>query len=195
MHAKILTALAITLAVMTAGLNTEAKAAPASYVLEPQNSVVGFETDFGKDKISGQMPVTKADLTLDFANVAASRFAVTLDASGSNASFPFAAQALKGPKVLDTAEFPLITFVSTSVKANDKGAAVTGNMTIRGVTRPATMQAEIWRQKGQVEGDFSRLTIRLTGAMLRSDFGATGWSDMVGDQVRLDIVARIALVK
>ncbi len=172
-----------------------AMAAPQTYKLQPDLSSVGFETDFGPDKITGTMPITKADLTLDFAQVAASKVAVTLNAAGSKASFPFAAQALKGPKVLDTAEFPEISFVSTGVKADAQGATVAGNITIRGVTRPASFHAEIYRQQGSVEGDQSHLTIRLTGRILRSDFGAVGWHDLVGDEVRLNILAGIERTK
>ncbi|MES2432965.1 MAG: YceI family protein [Pseudomonadota bacterium] len=167
-------------------------AAPAKYTLQPEASLVGFETDFGSDKISGEMPITRADLTLDFKNVSASHVAVTLDAAHADASFPFAAQAMKGPKVLDSADFPQISFESTSVSSKGEGAEVKGQVTIRGVTKPMVMQAMIWRQKGHDAGDLSHLTIRLTGAVNRSDFGAVGWSDMVGDQVRLDILARIA---
>jgi polyisoprenoid-binding protein YceI len=98
---------------------------------------------------------------------------------------------MKGPKVLDTAEFPEISFVSTGVQAQAQGATVSGNITIRGVTQPASFHAEIYRQQGTAEGDLSHLTIRLTGAVLRSSFGAVGWHDMVGDEVRLDILARI----
>lgn len=167
-------------------------AAPARYALEAQASTVGFETDFGPDRISGRMPVTRADLTLDFDRVANSQVDVTLDVSRAEASFPFAAQAMKGPKVLDAASYPEITFTSTAVRASGAGAVVTGNVTIRGVTRPVTLDAMIWRQQGSAEGDLSHLTIRLTGTIRRSDFGATGWSDLVSDKVRLDILARVA---
>lgn len=170
-------------------------AAPATYALEPENSSVGFETDFGTDKITGRMPVSRADLTLDFDKVSASTLEVTLNVAGADASFPFAAQALKGPKVLDAAEFPTMTFKSSSVRAKGAGAVVQGMLTIRGIAKPVTMQAEIYRQKGYKEGDLSHLTIRMRGAVNRSEFGATGWSDMVGDQVRLDILARIARVE
>ena len=175
-------------------IQTVAFAVPATYALEPENSTVGFETDFGVDKITGRMPVTRADLTLDFDKVAASTIAVTLNVAGADASFPFAAQALKGPKVLDARQFPTMTFQSTSVRAKGDGAVVQGLLTIRGIAKPVTMQAEIYRQKGYQDGDLSHLTVRLRGAVNRSDFGATGWSDMVGDQVRLDILARIARV-
>ena len=169
-----------------------ALSAPARYVLEPAASSVGFETDFGPDRITGRMPVTRADLTLDFEQVANSTVAVTIDVRNAEASFPFAAQAMKGPKVLDAQAFPEITFASTSVRKAGDGATVEGNVTIRGVTRPMTLAAQIWRQADSEAGDLSRLTVRLVGQVTRSAFGATGWSDMVGDEVRLDILARIA---
>lgn len=176
-------------------LATPALAAPAKYALDEQASTVAFETDFGPDRITGKMPVTRADLTLDFDKVANSNVAVTLDVSNAQASFPFAAQAMKGPKVLDARSYPEITFASTSVRKAGEGATVEGNVTIRGVTRPMTLAAQIYRAQGSEAGDLSHLTVRLTGAVNRSDFGATGWNDMVGDQVRLDILARIARVE
>ena len=181
--------LILTLALMLA--TSAVYASPAAYHLQPDQSSVGFETDFGPDKINGTMPITAADLTLDFAHVAASKVSVTLDAAGASASFPFAAQAMKGPKVLDTAEFPAISFTSTAVKQDGQGATITGMITIRGVAQPATFHAEIYRQQGTADGDLSHLTIQLTGAVQRSAFGAVGWHDMVGDEVRLNILARI----
>ena len=171
-----------------------AAALPVDYQLQADASEVGFSVDFGPDQITGQMPVTLADLTIDFDRLADCRFEVALDVGGTKASFPFAEQALKGPKVLDAAEHPTITFRSTAVRAMGEGAAVDGILTIRGVEKPVTLTATIYRQKGTVEGDRSRLTVHLVGAVNRSDFGAVGWADMVGDQVRLDIMARIARV-
>lgn len=167
-------------------------AKPVPYVLEPAESVVGFETDFGPDLITGAMPVKSADLVIDFDRVENCRIAVALDVAGAQASFPFAAQAMKGPKVLDAGAFPEMSFRSTSVRTEGDAARVEGELTIRGVTRPVVLKAEIYRQKGTVAGDLRQLTVRLTGAVQRSDYGATGWSDMVGDEVRLVILARIA---
>ena len=172
-----------------------AVAQTSRYAIEPENSSVGFETDFGPDKITGRMPVTQADLSLDFGNVTRSTVAVTLDVSRAQASFPFAAQALKGPKVLDARTFPSITFASTSVQGGGETARIEGDLTIRGVTRPVALDATLYRQQGFALGDNSHLTIRLTGRVLRSDYGATGWADLVGDEVRLDILARIAEVE
>ncbi len=171
-----------------------ALAVPVDYHLQPDVSSVGFAVDFGSDQITGQIPVTLADLTIDFESLVNCRFEVALEVTGTKASFPFAEQALKGPKVLDAASFPGITFRSTAVRADGDGAAVDGIITIRGVEKPITLTATIFRQQGTVAGDRSLLTVHLVGAVNRSEFGATGWSDMVGDQVRLDITARIERV-
>ncbi|MGL5012356.1 MAG: YceI family protein [Paracoccaceae bacterium] len=173
-------------------LAAPASAAPVNYILEPERSTVGFETDFGQDTITGRMPVAQANLTLDFDNVGNTTIAVVLDVSRASASFPFAAQALKGDSVLDAQSFPTITFTSTRVRRQGENAEVQGDLTIRGVTRRVTMTATIFRPEGQPEGDNSRLTVQMRGAVQRSDFGATGFADMVSDEVRLDIVARIA---
>lgn len=169
-----------------------AQAAPVPYDLQADLSTVGFETDFGPDHITGAMPVKSARMLLDFDQVRNSVIDVSLDVIHADASFPFAAQAMKGPKVLDATAFPEMVFRSTSVQRAGQGATVDGTLTLRGVTRPVTLTATIYRQSGTEAGDRSHLTIRLTGKVNRSDFGATGWNDMVGDEVRLIITARIA---
>ena len=79
-------------------LAAPAAASPASYVLEPDISSVAFETDFGPDHITGKMPLLRADLSLDFDQVARSKVDVAVDVTGADGSFPFAAQAMKGPR-------------------------------------------------------------------------------------------------
>lgn len=182
----------LALAALLTGLTgAPALAATTDYTLDPTASTVAFETDFGPDIITGTIPLLIADVELDFDQVRNCTVSVTLDVSGATASFPFAAQALKGPKVLDARSYPQMSFQSTSVTPAGADADVTGNMTIRGVTREVTLRAEISRPRGSAADDFSRLTVRLTGRVNRSDFGATGWSDMVGDEVRILITARI----
>lgn len=186
---RLIAALIALLAIL-APMRTDA--APRRYALQPDQSSVGYETDFGSDKITGTMPMTQADLTLDFAALANSTVAVTLDAAKATASFPFAAQAMRGPLVLDTANHPQITFVSVDVHPVGDGAEIDGALTMRGVTRPVTLIAALYRQHGAATGDLTHLEVHLSGTIHRSDFGATGWSDMVGNDVRLNIVALLA---
>lgn len=171
-----------------------AAAAPNAYRLDAPASEVRFEVDFGTDIITGRMPVAEAALLLDFDAPADSRVAVTLNAAEAEAAFPFATQALRGPSVLNTADFPEIRF-ETSIFRAEPGpgarATVTGNLTIRGVTRAVDLEAEIFRQQGREAGDLSALSVDMRTAVSRADYGATGWSDLVGDEVRIRIIARI----
>jgi polyisoprenoid-binding protein YceI len=179
------------LALVAMFLALPAQAAITAYQLDPAASTVAFETDFGPDKITGSIPLEKADLSLDFDNVTNCTVDVALDVTGAQASFPFAAQALKGPKVLAAKDHPRMTFESTSVKGAGDAADVTGNLTIRGVTKTVTLRAQLFRPQGSAATELDHLTVKLTGRVNRSDFGATGWSDMVGDEVRISITARI----
>jgi polyisoprenoid-binding protein YceI len=168
-----------------------ALAGTVAYKMDAANSTVAFETDFGPDKITGSIPLEKADLRLDFASVTNCTVEVALDVTGAQASFPFAAQALKGPKVLAAKDHPRMTFESTSVKGAGDAAEVTGNLTIRGVTKTVTLKAQLFRPQGSSPDDLDHLTVKLSGKVNRSDFGATGWADMVGDEVRIQITAHI----
>ena len=166
---------------------------PVRYDLVPSESRVGFIWSFGPDRIRGEMPVSAADVVIDFDRVAASRVGVDIDVSRAEAGFPFADQAMKGPKVLWSDRFPTIAFRSTRVTAHGGArATVEGDLTIRGVTRTVALDATVYRSEGSLPEDLDHLTILLKTRVSRAAFGADGWSDMVGDTVDLEILAAIA---
>lgn len=170
---------------------TWAEASPQAYRLDPAQSVVGFGWRFGPDHLQGRMPILKADLVLDFRHLAGCQIKVVLDATQVEAGFPFATQAMRGPKMLDAAHFGQIRFVSRSVIAESGGARVEGDLTLRGVTRSVVLHASFHGKVGADPSTLPHLQVLLTGRLNRSDFGATGWSDMVDDGVDLSILAAL----
>lgn len=170
---------------------TAAVAKPQPYLLQKEDSSVGFSWFLGKDEVKGQMPVARADIVLDFNSLQNSQVFVAVDVSNAQAGFPFASQGMKSPKVLWADKYPEIIFESTGMRRNGDGAFVDGNLTVRGVTKPVVFDAQLFRQAGTEAGDRSRLSILLTGSLSRSEFGADGWSDLAGDTVKLSIRARI----
>jgi len=113
------------------------QAATRTYSIDAEGSLVQFSWDFGKTEVRGRMPVVMADASIDFERLGRSNVAVALDAGNAEAGFVFATQAMRGPRVLDTKAFPLISFVSTSVtRTAPTKARIDGNVTIRNVTRP-----------------------------------------------------------
>ncbi|MEL7013778.1 MAG: YceI family protein, partial [Pseudomonadota bacterium] len=165
--------------------------APENYTLNAAQSVVAFTYNFQGNPSEGRMPVKDARMELDLRNVPASHVEVTLDASEAKAGFLFATQAMKGPNVLNTDQFPEIHFRSTKITGDLRGAEIQGDLTIRDVTRPVTLRAGLYRQEGTEKGDRSRLIVQLNGKVSRAAFGAGGFPGFVDDMINLNIIARI----
>ncbi|MEL6522963.1 MAG: YceI family protein, partial [Pseudomonadota bacterium] len=174
-----------------ATIASTAEAAPTEYRLDPAESVVGFTYDFQGRDVDGRMPVAKADLSIDFNNLSASRALVELDVRKAKAGFAFATTALRGPNVLNSNRHPRIRFVSTRFGRTSEGAWVDGEMTIRGVTRLVRLQARFFRTPEADLSDLSSLDVLLTGSVDRFSFGASGFPAYVGPNIDIRIKARI----
>lgn len=167
------------------------QASPHNYLLDPAQSKVGFSYEFSGAPKQGQMPVKSSDMRLDLRNISASQVSVTLSAHDAKAGFIFATEAMKGPQVLHTQEFPEITFTSTKITGTLSKAKISGKLTIRGVTRNVTLDAGLFRQSGTDAQNRNNLVVHLTGTINRHDFGASGFPSYVGDLITLNIQAQI----
>ncbi len=164
------------------------------YVLQREQSRVGFTYWFGANSDTGTMPVSTADLWIDLDRPQNSSVDVTLDAHGARTGFFAATQALRGESILHTRAFPFIRFRSTRITPQGDGARVEGDVTIRGVIRPLTLEARFFRPVGTALGDHDNLVILLSGSISRSNFGADGFADQVGDTVNIRILAHMRRV-
>ena len=79
---------------------------------------------------------------------------------------------LQSPDFFDVANFPKITFVSTSVKDGGAGIVVDGNLTIKDVTKPISIEFEY---TGTATDPFGNARFGFEGAseINRKDFGLT----------------------
>ncbi|MCG6885334.1 MAG: YceI family protein [Silicimonas sp.] len=171
-------------------LATAAAADPVPYRLLADQSRVGFTWYFGEDPVPGTMPVSSADIVLDFDQPANSRVLVAVNAAKSSAGNVLANEAMKGQSVLWTDRFPEIVFRSRRISRDGAGGAtVEGDLTLRGVTRRQVLSARLFRPGSAAPGDRQRLTVRLEGSLSRSAFGAAGYAGTVGDRIDLDIQA------
>jgi polyisoprenoid-binding protein YceI len=95
---------------------------------------------------------------------------------------------LQKPEMFDTEHFPTMTFKSTSVAKNgDKALKVTGNLTIKGITKSVTIDLAL---VGVTENPMSKKTIagfRVYGVINRTDFNVAGGmpNAMLSEQVTL----------
>lgn len=161
------------------------------YDIVTSRSLVGFTYQFGSSEILGKFTNYKADISIDFEKARNSHVDVVLNTATASAGFVFATQALRSRKVLDATAYPNIKFVSKSVKPAGTGAIINGLVTVRGITKPLTLKAQLLRDPGTLASERDDLRIRLTGAINRHDFGASGYPNNVGDMLKIKIDARI----
>ena len=98
---------------------------------------------------------------------------------------------LKGPDFFDAERHPEITFASTRIESlGGPDYRVTGDLTIKGVTRPVTMEASV-EGAGEDPWGTERVGIRVRGTLDRKDFGLT-WQQplakggvLVGEEVKI----------
>ena len=176
------------LALCAALFATALLARPTDYMLNASTSDSAFIYIFDGKPVRGNVPVQTADVTIDFENLANSKVSTTLSARKASAGFVFATQTMRGPKMLDAVSHPTIRFVSTSVRGRSPNATIKGNLTLRGVTRPVTLKATLFRTSQSRDN----LIIQMQGTLNRNDFGMTGFPGFVAPTIKLDIKANIS---
>lgn len=171
-------------------------AAASQYVLDPDQSKVEFRFRLNGIWHRGRMPIATSSLIIDPNRLAETQVSVSLNARAAKTGFIFATQAMTGSTVLNTAQFPTIRFLSQHIELGPQGrlsggARVVGDLTLRDVTRSISLQAALHRLPGSTATDLNRLSFSLTGSLSRRAFGASGFSALVHDQIRLNIHASL----
>jgi polyisoprenoid-binding protein YceI len=101
---------------------------------------------------------------------------------------------LKSANFFNVAQFPTASFVSTSIAKINNGIAVSGNLTLHGVTKPVVLQVE--GPRGPVPGMDKKphSGFSATTTLSRTAFGiaATYPAAVVGDEVKLTVDLDVA---
>ena len=94
-------------------------------------------------KVRGVFGQFSGTIDYDPENVERSRVAVDIDAASIDTREPKRDAHLRSADFFDVENFPKLTFQSTGVKrTRDDTLAVTGDLTIHGVTRPVTLDVD-----------------------------------------------------
>jgi len=144
---------------------------------------LGFSTYYG------QFVNVKAELKLDTANPSASSLTATIPLTDVNPADDALKAHLQTADFFDTANHPTATFVSRSVTvdADDPNeATVVGDLTLRGVTKPVTIEVT-FNQAGPSMGNVYKAGFDGEAVIKRSDFGINYALPAVSDEVKLHI--------
>jgi polyisoprenoid-binding protein YceI len=97
---------------------------------------------------------------------------------------------MKDADFFDVEKFPEMTFQSTTVeRTGDTTLKVTGNVTLRGITRPMVLAVSVTDRKPNAPAGGRYARFRAEGAIKRSEFGMTKFTEVVGDTVDITIRA------
>jgi polyisoprenoid-binding protein YceI len=172
------------------GSTDVAKVTGGTYSVEPSHTQIVFAYDhMGFTNNMGVITQPTGTLTLDKANLSASKVSITLPIANLTTGIPALNEHLAKPEFFDAAKFPTATFVSTGVKPDGAtGADITGNLTIKGITKPVTLDAEFYGAGANPMNKKENVGFVATGTIKRSDFGMGGFVPVVGDNVELKII-------
>lgn len=185
-------------ALLAACVNTpdpEVAAAPqGAYRLDKNHASLILRLSHGKGLSRFTARFDDIDAALDFnpQEPQMSRLSVVIAADSIDTGMAGFDKKLAGTKaLLDAKAHPQILFSSTAIAVN--GAAdgqVTGMLTLRGVTRPVTLDVHYNGSAYDLLRGAQVLGFSATGAFSRADFGADAWSSLgVGDKISVHIEA------
>lgn len=121
-----------------------AMADPVVYKVDSDHSGVGFTIRHFVSNVSGRFKDFDGVIKYDKANPAASSVSFTVQAKSIDTDNDDRDNHLRSGDFFDTEKFPAWTFTSTSVKAVDADTLeVTGDMTIKGVTKKMTIPVDV----------------------------------------------------
>lgn len=105
---------------------------------------------------------------------------------------------LKSADFFDADQYPTLNFKSTNIQGNGSEYEITGDLTIKGITKPITLNAEFSGLMTDPWGN-TKVGLNLDGKINRKDFGLTynaaleTGGVLVGEDVKLN--AEIQLVE
>lgn len=125
-------------------------------------------------------------LEADADNPAQSSVSVTIDATSIDSRVDEFDKHLNGKNFFDTAKHPQITFTSTKIVATgDTTFDVTGDLTIKGITKPVTLAATINKAADHPMRKVPTIGLSAEGTLSRSEWDLGRFAPAVGDEVTL----------
>jgi polyisoprenoid-binding protein YceI len=166
-----------------------------TYKTDKNHSLIGWRVNhLGFNDYFGIFGNVDATLTLDPANLAGATVDATIPINPLVASQQLHDHLLKPAAEGGKADFfganpAPAHFVSTKVTANGNKATIDGNLTLNGVTKPVTINAEFTGAGNAMGSNKPTVGFEGTAMIKRSDFGVSYGVPIVSDEVELQLTA------
>jgi polyisoprenoid-binding protein YceI len=186
-----LAALCLSLALCPAPYGSAAAAAPAlcvperEIVIAREGSMVEFRASSTFAKVVGVFQVWNVTFKLNSDTLADSALDLKIAAESVHTGSGFKDKEVKGKNFFNVKDFPEIRFISTGVlpDPNPQKFTMTGNLTLRGITRPVTVAFDVDNGPDKLQKLKGNFTFN------RRDFGMTHNMafNKIADTIRVEI--------
>ncbi len=165
------------------------------WVIDPFHTLVEFSVVHLKINIvKGRFKEVQGSIYLDVERPEESRVRAEVNAASIDTNMLARDGHLRSADFFEVARYPLITFESTLVQqTGTKSSLVTGNLTLHGITRPVSFEAEFRGAARDPETGNWRIGLFAAGAIDRRMFtmlyGSPGEKSVgiVGNEVRIEL--------
>jgi polyisoprenoid-binding protein YceI len=173
---------------------TTAPATVSTWAIDPVHSIAEFAVKHMMvSTVKGRFGSTAGTLSIDEVNPVHSSVTASIDVASVDTGEPQRDSHLRSDDFFNAERFPHITFRSTRVeRVNDERWKVTGDLTIRDITREVVLETEFEGQVTDVQGK-QRAAFTATTELSRKDFGLK-WNALletggavVGDRVKVTL--------
>ncbi|UEG52287.1 YceI family protein [Mucilaginibacter daejeonensis] len=169
------------------------------WVMDPMHSEVQFKVKhLVISTVTGSFRKFEGTVTSENDDFQGADIQFSLDVDSIDTTQEARDQHLKGEDFFNSAAHPNISFKSTSfTKVSGDDYKLTGDLTVKGVTKPVTLDVEFGGSATDFYGN-TKAGFEIAGKISRKEFGLT-WdgvteagSIVVGDEVKLIINAQFA---
>ena len=172
-------------------------AAPVDYKIDPTHTATVFSWNhFGFSTPSANFTDIQGTIKVDNAKPANSSVEVTIPISSVNTNVPALDKEFQEEAWFNAAKYPNITFKSTKVETKDKKHfKITGNLTVKGVTKPVVLDAVLNKQGEHPMAKVPAIGFNATTSFNRSAFGIGNYVPNVGDKITVNITTEATAAK
>lgn len=166
----------------------------STWTVDPAHVEVGFAVrHLMISTVRGRFGKVGGTVLFDEAKPESSKIDIDVDIASIDTRQEQRDAHLRSPDFFDAENHPAMRFASTKIDGDVTGDfTITGNLTVRGTTRPITLEATA-EGRGRDPWGNERMGFGAKGKFLRSDFGLT-WNQAleaggvtVGDEVKISI--------
>ncbi len=175
-------------AALISALALPALAAPETYTVDPTHTFPRFSySHFGMSTQISKFDKTTGTVTLD-KEAKTGAVDITIDMKSVNTGYETFNEHIQEADFFDTANYPTATFKSTKVNfEGDKPVTIDGDLTIKGVTKPVTLQVTHFATMPHPMLKKDAIGANATTVIKRSEFNAGKYAPNVGDEVTISI--------